>query len=87
MTEERDHETIPAPADDDLLGLLRELRGALEQTSALCVRVGGRLAQVEIAVLTGEHRMNVQRDELDALKFKVAELVLMFPDPQPTAAE
>jgi hypothetical protein len=76
-----DPKTIPAPPDDELLPLLRNLRASLERTSELCVKVAGRLSQVEIAVLTAEHRLNVQRDRLDGFEQKVADLVLLLPSP------
>jgi hypothetical protein len=78
-----DLDTLRPPSDT--LELLRELRAALEHTSELCVKVAAKLTRVEIAQLTSEHRQNVQRDRLDALEIRLAEVVQMLPPP-PEAA-
>lgn len=69
-----DRPTIPAPAADDLPALLQSLRASLERTSELCVKVAGKLSKVELAQYTAEHRLNVQRDEIDGLKLQLAEV-------------
>ncbi len=77
--------TVRAP-DDDLLGLMRELQAVLMRTSELCAKLSRKLTMVELAVLTGEHRLNVQRDALDGLNLRVAALENERPVPPPEAA-
>jgi len=83
--------TLPAPAADDLQGLLQGLRASLERTSELCARVAGKLSKVALAQYTAEHRLNVQRDEIDGLKLQLAEVRLELAElatsHPPTAAE
>lgn len=80
--------TLPPP--DDLKGLLGELKASLERTSELCVRVAGRLTLVELAELTAEHRLNVQRDRSDDHEERLRRLEGLLTDPpgqEATAAQ
>lgn len=59
--------TIPAPADEDPMGLMRELRAALENAGELMTRLSTKLACMQMAMLTEEAqtiRVNERVDEV-----------------------
>lgn len=66
--------TIPAPKDEDPIHLMRELRAALENAGDLMTRLATKIACLELAMLTDEHKVNTLREDHTALTERVSAL-------------